>query len=112
LEYCSESSTYFDFVIFWIQTILGLTLDFLQGQKRLGKFQEEANCLLANQVVFTRYNKKTYTIGGVEMAKSLNSPYKADGTGETFLGYYKRVLLFVFVQVIFFLKSISSKCFF
>lgn len=67
----------------------------LQRQKRVHEFREEANYFLVNQVVMTIYNKKTYTVGGVETGKSVNSPYKSDGTGETFVEYYKRVLFFV-----------------
>jgi len=79
----------------WFSTLISW-----QAKNRVHEFQEEANVLLVNQVVMTVYNKKTYTVGGIESAKSVNSPYKSDGTGETFVEYYKRVLIFAFIEVV------------
>lgn len=62
----------------------------LQAQNRVHEFLEEARNLLVNQVVMTSYNKKTYTIGGIEMDKKVTSPYK-EGNPESFLEYYERV---------------------
>jgi len=64
------------------------------------EFIAEANAILMNQVVMTVYNKKTYTVGGVELPKCLNTPYKSDGTRETFVEYYKRVLFFAFIEIV------------
>lgn len=93
----------FDFVILGLKQCFSPHPDLLQDKGRLGEFQEEAHALLVNQVVMTNYNKKTYTIGGIEMTKNINSPYKSDGTGETFVEYYKRVLFFFYFFPSFFL---------